>query len=541
MKIRRPKQETLVALAAAAVGAISVVSALTPGIAARSEFVRTVLPPGVPSAARFVALALGLVLLWLSRSLVRRKRRAWLLAVVLVTTTAVAHLAKGLDAEEATLSLLLLGALFHYRARFDVRGDPASLRPLVATSLTLASLGGFLALYELHRVTAPEDLEDLVSVTAALLALRALYLWLRPWTERVRDDASARRAVRAIVERHGRDSLAFFALRRDKSYFFSPTRRSFLAYRVVAGSALVSGDPVGEETELASLLEEFRRVARARGWRLAILGASEKLVPLYRSLGLRTMKLGDEAVVRPAAFSLEGRGIRKVRQSVHRLHRAGYRARVVHMSEIDSALRARLHEVSTEWLGRWPERGFVMAMDDLFAEGTVVAVAETGEGEIGGFLHLVPCPAAGGFSLSTMRRRSASPNGLMEFLIAETIAWAQACDMPRLSLNFCVFADLLRTQELSSASTRALRFTLLRLDRVFQLQRLLSFSGKFFPQWEARYICLERLIDFPLVGLAYLQLESLLTPPRPWTSTKRRERAAAAAAADPGPPSGSGG
>jgi lysyl-tRNA synthetase class 2 len=527
----RVAPETLLGAAASAVGVVTVVSALTPEIASRSDLVEGVLPPGVPSAARLLAIAFGLALLWLSRSLARRRRRAWLLAVALVAGTAAAHLAKGLDFEEATASVLLLAALFRYRARFDVPGDPATVRPLVATGLVLASLGGFLAAYALHRLAAPEDVEDLVSTAAALIGIRALHLWLRPWTERVRDDAAARRAVRAIVDASGRDSLAFFALRRDKSYFVSPSERSFLAYRVVAGAALVSGDPVGEPEEFAPLLAEFRRVAHTRGWRLAVLGASGALLPLYRSLGLRAVRLGDEAVVSPAAFSLDGRSMRKVRQSGHRLERAGYRLRVVRAREVDAALRCELDAVSAEWLGAWPERGFTMAMDDLFAEpDTVFAVAEDASGRVGGFLHLVPCPAAAAYSLSTMRRRASTPNGLMEFLIAQTLGWARASGVSHVSLNFCVFGDLLRTAPGAARWRRALRFVLLRLDRVFQLDRLLSFSAKFQPRWEPRYVCVERLTDLPLVGLAYLQVESLLTPPLPWRravggSARRRARA----------------
>jgi len=527
--MRRPhlRPEAVLAAAASAVGVISIVSALTPSIAARSDLVTGVLPPGVPSAARSAALAFGLVLIWLSYSLARRKRRAWLLAVAVVVLSAAAHLAKGLDVEEAAASLLLLGALVHYRKRFDVPGDPAAARPLVATAFALAVLGTFLAVDALHPMSAFEDLQDVATATAAVLAAHSLYLWFRPFSERARAGVGERRRVRALVERYGHDSLAFFALRHDKSYFFSPSGRAFLAYRVVAGCALVSGDPIGDTAEFAPLVEEFQRVAHSRGWRLAVLGASGELLSLYRSVGLRVFKLGDEAVVRPAGFSLEGRPIRKVRQSVHRLRRAGYRVRIVRAAEVDAALRAALDDVSSEWLGNWPERGFTMAMDSLYRErDAVFAIAEDAGGDVGGFLHLVPSPAAAGYSLGAMRRRRSTPNGLMEFLIAEALEWGRDNDVSQIALNFCVFADAFRVDHARSTTGRALGFALVRLDRIFQLRRLFTFSAKFFPDWHPRYMCFERLTDFPVVGLAYLRVESLLTPPGPWARLRRTRETA---------------
>ena len=53
----------------------------------------------------------------------------------------------------------------------------------------------------------------------------------------------------------------------------------------------------------------------------------------------------------------------------------------------------------------------------------------------GGFLHLAPTPAGGGWSLSTMRRRPRAPNGLTEFLIAETLAWAKEHRVTEVSLS----------------------------------------------------------------------------------------------------------
>ncbi len=522
MHVRRlaPRPPTVLGFLAGAVGILSIISALTPSLAGRIDLVQGVLPPGLPEVARWVALAFGLALGWLAGSLARGKHRAWQLAVVLVAGVALAHLAKGLDAEEAGLSIALLIALIAYRRHFGVPGDP-NIRPLVLNVLALGSLLGVLVLYEFHKSLVPDDLINVVTATATLIGFRALYLWLRSWRKRDSPTARDRAHARTIVGEHGRDTLAYFALRRDKSYFFSPSRRSFLAYTVLGGSALVSGDPVGEPAEFATLLEEFRSMARKRGWRTAILGASAGLLTLYRAAGFHAIKVGDEAVVRTADFSLEGRPIRKVRQSVNRLRRAGYSASVLREDEVGPALRTELLHVSREWRGRWPERGFTMAMDDLFGHGdTLFVIARDQGGRVGGFLHLVPSPASGGYSLSAMRRCRETPNGLMEFLVVEAIAWSRAHGASEISLNFCVFADLLRDGQLSLPG-RAARTGLQSLDRVFQLERLLSFTGKFFPEWRPRFLCIERLSDFPMVGFAYLRAESLLTPPGPWGRLRR--------------------
>ncbi len=523
--LRLPPVERLLAWGAALVGAIGLVSALTPEIASRVELVGGILPPGWPEAARILTVACGLGLIWLSRSLARRRRRAWQLAVAVVVASAVAHLAKGLDFEEASVSLVLLAGLVRWRHRFDVPGDPASVRPLLGLGAALGAICAVALAAELRGAELPHRAADGLTGAGLLLGFAALYFWLRPFGQAVAQTVGERRAARALVETYGSDSLSFFALRRDKSYLFSPSRRAFLAYRVVAGTALVSGDPVGAEGEIDALLAELVRLVRARGWRLAVVGASEKHLDRYRALGLRAVPLGEEAVLHPERFSLEGRAIRKVRQSVARVRRAGYGFRVVASEDVGPELASELERVSSAWRRGQPERGFSMAIDDLQAPGTVLALAERA-GSIGGFLHLAPTPAGGGWSLSTMRRRPDTPNGLTEFLVAETLAWARANGASEVSLNFCAFSDLLAPERATSWWRRLARHGLLLADNVFQLERLYAFNRKFFPEWRRRYVCVERYGDLPAVGLAYLQAESLLVPPGPWTRRRRRSAAA---------------
>lgn len=463
--MERLSPERLLAATAFAVGVLTILSGFDPELAERSDFISGLLLPGVPERARIVAFVLGAALLWISAALTRRRRSAWRIAALLVVAIGAAHLAQGLDAEVGLATGVLLVYLLLLRSRFDF--------PLR------------------HGVSQSEEEHYL---------------------------------ARTLVERHGRGSLDFFALRQDKSYFFSPSGRAFLAFRVVAGTALISGDPVGDGDEFADLLADFSSTARTSGWRIGVAGASAELLPVYRAAGLRAFEIGQEAVVRPGEFTLEGRPIRKVRQSVNRLARAGYTARLFRAEEIGPAERAQLEQVSAEWLGAWPDRGFSMALDRLFAEpGPVFVAAEHEDGRIDGFLQLVP--AGEGYSLGAMRRRNQSPNGLMEFLIAEALAWARAEGVAEVSLNFCAFGDVLR-EGCRSPFLRLVRFCLLRLDRFFQLERLLSFNRKFFPDWRPRYLCYARVTELPAVAFAYLQAESLLTPPKPWARERRPALAA---------------
>jgi lysyl-tRNA synthetase class 2 len=510
----RPPAPIALAGLALVVGLVDVVSALTPEMADRVHAVSRVLSLDVQLAARGLTLASGVALLLLASSLARRKHRAWVLAVVLVSAGTVLHVVKGLDLEESLVNLAVLVFLIRSRRWFDAPGDPASLRLILAGTAVLAWLVvAVVAIPSGPRMDETRILHVGVLTLAVMTAIWLVHLWLRPWREPASQTDEEHGRARKIVLEWGEDSLSFFALRRDRRYAFSEQGDALLAYRVVAGCALVSGDPIGNPASIPQLVADFSAIAHRHGWRLVVLHCSDTWVGMFRGMGLRAIAIGDEAVLHTDTFSLEGRPIRKVRQSVTRLQRLGHSVTVLAPAELNPAQRAAVERVSQEWLNGWPDRGFSMAMDDLFAHPQArFALAHNAEGELEGFLHLVP--SRRGYSLSSMRRLRSSPNGLIEFLIAETVVWAKEQRAEEISLNFSVFADVLRADGTASWPIRATRWSLLRLDRLFQLERLFSFNRKFFPEWRRRYICFERHRDVPLLGVATLHVERLLAPPR---------------------------
>ena len=508
---RRDWAALIVAAGALAVGAADMLSALAPTVSGRLHPLASLPFHGTVPVARSLTFAAGAMLVWLAAGLARRKRRAWLLALIAVVVASGAHhLGRGLDIDQAGISVAMVAALVALRGHFDVTGDPTTVRPLlralVVVGVSWAAVGSTVSAH-LSRIT---DLGFEMLLAAA--AVRALHLWLRAHREPCEQTPQDAARAREIVARYGDDSLSFFALRRDRRYAFSQGGNAFLAYRVVAGCALVSGDPIGATDEVPELVESFARLARRRGWRLVALHVSERSLHLYRARGMRAVPVGDEAVLRPDSFSLEGRRMRKVRQSVTRLERAGFAVRVARPAELEPGLREEIARVNREWLGKECDRGFSMAMDDLFAHPEARFVLGVGpDGRLGGFLHLVP--SLRGYSLSAMRRSSETPNGLMEWLISRASEDLAEQGAEELSLNFAVFASALRAGPESPAWLRAARWTVLKLDRVFQLERLYSFNKKFEPEWRTRYVCFERAIDLPVLSIATLHVERLLPMP----------------------------
>src|SRR5207302_2981508 len=146
-------------------------------------------------------------------------------------------------------------------------------------------------------------------------ALVTAYLALRAPEPRARLTVDDEARLRELLARQGRrDSLGYFALRRDKAVVFSETGKSAVSYRVVSGVMLASGDPLGDPEAWPGAIRAFLAEARRHAWVPAVMGCSELGGEVWvREAGLRALELGDEAVVEVCDFTLEGRAMRNVR------------------------------------------------------------------------------------------------------------------------------------------------------------------------------------------------------------------------------------
>jgi lysyl-tRNA synthetase class 2 len=540
-------------------GVLTVTSGLMPGQRGRVHTLTQIIPTPASATATAIAVTLGVLLLYLSGGLRRRKRRAWRAAVVVTLVIAASHVLKGLDIEEAAVSLGLLALLIGARDEFHAKGDPTTrwlgLRIFLQLLALAVGLGMALLLVNRERIVDHPSLAtqlrhvllgligvpgplrftsdrtgDVVTATmlafGVLIAFATAYLVLRPSEPIALLTPLDELRLRELLARYGRrDSLGYFALRRDKSVVWSPTGKSAITYRVVHGVALASGDPIGDPEAWPGAITGFQQLAEEHAWVPAVMGCSETGATVYSRHGMDALELGDEAVIDVSEFTLEGRPMRGVRQAVGRVARAGYTVEVRRARDIPVAEMSELLAVAAAWRGAAVERGFSMALSRLGDrnDGDCVVVTAHRDGVLRGLLHFVPW-GEDGLSLDLMRRDRAADNGLNELLIVRLIEAAPALGVTRLSLNFAVFRSALERGERIGAGpvSRVWRSLLVFASRWWQIETLYRFNVKFRPTWEPRFVSFPGTRDLPRVAIAALEAEAFLVLPRPLKRLLRR-------------------
>jgi lysyl-tRNA synthetase, class II len=540
---RSDRVPRLAALLVWAAGVVNLVSALLPAEQARLRLLDELVPVAVSQGATVTTAGAGVGLLLLAGGLRRRQRVAWAATVALLAGSAVLHVVKGLDVEEALGEAFLAGLLAGQGTWFVARPGPREPRRLLWPALAVVGLTlgyGVVGLL-VNRGDVVEDLSVAgllgevarmaVGLGAGLTVIGrfgrffpasvAAVFWsgvllvaaraLAPALVRRAADSGLGAAVAA-----SEDSLAYFALRDDRTVV--RTGEALVSWRPVGTVALAAGDPLGPKGQWPGAVAAFLSEAAAQGRIAAVLGCGQEAASVYAAAGLITIYLGDEALLDLDRFTLQGRAMRIARQSWNRARRAGFSSMVCRSGELDTKSVAALGELSRRWRGAAAERGFSMALGRLFDPRdptTMVVAARDGQGRLRGFLHLVPWDGDGA-SLDVMRRDRAAPSWLNDFLIVEAAQQLPNLGLRRLSLNFSFLRALLTAGEQPGAGlgARAARWLLRRLSGPFQIETLYRFNKKFNPSWHARYLAVEALEELPRVAIVALRAEGQL--PSPW-------------------------
>ncbi|BBY20884.1 bifunctional lysylphosphatidylglycerol flippase/synthetase MprF [Mycobacterium stomatepiae] len=311
----------------------------------------------------------------------------------------------------------------------------------------------------------------------------------------------------ALIDATTDDPLAPFAMQTGKSYHFTTAGGAALAYRTRLGFAVVGGDPIGDEAQFPQLVADFAAMCHAHGWRIAVVGCSERRLALWNDRAvirqsLRAVPIGRDVVVDVAGFDMVGRKFRNLRQAVHRTHNAGITTEIVAEQELNESVVAELVDVvRASPSGAHTDRGFYMNLDGVLEgrfPGVLLIIARDADGRVQGFHRYATAGGGSDITLDVPWRRRGAPNGIDERLSVDMIEAGKAAGAQRVSLSFAAFPEIFDDKNPGRPQRVCYRLIHL-LDPLIALESLYRYVHKFHALDARRYALISLTQLVPLV------------------------------------------
>jgi phosphatidylglycerol lysyltransferase len=513
-------------------------------VPSRMAILREIFPLAFIHLSRSLGMLIGFGLVILSINIFKRKKRAFFITLFLIILSIFVHLGKGLNYEEAGLSVLILVLLWLSRKSFTVESSIPSfgwgfirlgvgfMSALVYGAVgfwfldsrefginftigesikqTLSSL-----LLTMDPAVVPKThharwfLDSLNLMTATVITYAMISIF-RPVVYRFRTYPQECSAAREITERYGRSSLDFFKYWPDKSYFFSENRQCYIAYRVGGGYAVALGDPVGPVEEIEDTTRRFVEYCTNNDWRIAFHQTLPDFLTLYQQLGFRKLKIGDDAIVDLATFTLEGKEAKKLRHEINQLEKQGIQF-TLYNPPVTPEVMSQLKQVSDGWLqipGR-RERTFTLGLfEHDYVRSTPVYAAVDGTGRVLAFMNGIPSFRKGEATIDLMRHLPDAPSGIMDYLFIKLFFAKKAEGYQRFSLGMAPMAGFNEHEE-ATAEERAVHYFMHQLNFLFSYLGLLHYKAKFATIWEPRYTIYRNALNLPRVARAISEVSEI--------------------------------
>ncbi len=524
-------------------GIVNLFSAVLPGLPDRLRLLSGIIPFDVEDSGRLFAALSGFSLLMLAANLLRRKRIAWILTIVMLFASIVSHLAKGWDYEECILAAILLVQLLFMRKVFTAPSDRPSigqgLRFLLGSLLFTLAYGTLGFYLQDQAYNLDFDLPSALGQTLAMFftgddgglvprtkfgrffgnsiylvggstMIVALWMLLRPVLLRGRPTTSAEYLlVTQIVEAHGNSSLTRFALLADKSFYFSPSGQTVIAYVPKGRGAIALGDPIGPIEDRQAAIHGFKEFCLRRDWAPAFYQTRPNELETYYALGFGSLQIGEEGLVDLVNFSLTGKAKQDLRTSLNKSKRLGYQANF-YEPPISTELLNQLRSVSNEWLQatKGAEKRFSLGWfhADYLRDCKIVTVTDE-TGQIIAFANVVNGYQSKDVTVDLMRQRVKVPPGTMDFLFVSMFEKYKAQGYQGFSIGLSALSGVGEVPE-SRRLEQGLRYLSKHLNRFYNFKGIHNYKKKFQPQWEPRYLVYLNVVELPMIVVSLIRADS---------------------------------
>ena len=515
---------TILASYAFICGVVLIASAAVPSLTARAAFLRETVPPALVDITHGLSVILGFLLLVVSRGLARGYRSSLHLALALYLAGALTTFLKGLDFEEAILSLIAAALLLVFHQSFR---RPGRLRPPVEfiVSAAVVAIVVFAALGFSSMPDRPSESTVLGSfehVAHAARFLRGMLLLIGfsavvavhySLRARAHDSLPGQdlidHAIRDVKDL-SRSTNPLLVACGDKA-IFRPSgpggggrhSEGFIAYRASGRFLVAYSDPVCPPGAERDLLAAFLDHAAEKDRDVVLYQISAAFLPVAHDFGFSFFKLGEEAIVDLTSFDLKGNKAKSWRHAVNSVEKAGGRFEIVE-GETLRALMPDLRRVSDAWLRdkEVVEKSFSIGrFDETYLARFPCAVVRDPEGRVTAFANILEGSRREELSIDLMRHRTIQAEGggalpVMDYLFLKLMVHGKENGFRRFNLGMAPLSAV-GEERWARPFERLAHLFFRHGEAWYNYQGLRRYKEKFNPVWEPRYMAYPRPWDWP--------------------------------------------
>lgn len=503
-------------------GIVNIISVLTPALPERMKILKDYLLVDFVSFSNSFVFIAGLFLLVTAAFMLRGLRTAWWFAIGLSIISVFGHITKGIDYEEATVAMLVVGSLIVTRKEYTVKTNPRL--GTVGLQTALLSMGavilyGVVGFYFLDKkhfqidfnlrqslmytiknffLLGSKDLIPgdsfaryfiyLIKISGFASISFLIYSLARPYVVRVTPSALEIARAKELTRQYGHSSLDFFKTYYDKFIFAPSGINAFTSYRVSKNFAIVLEDPVSENMEeMKKCIIAFSKYSYDNGLKDIYYRVPRESLAVYNELSRKSLFLGQEGVVDLDTFSLEGGEKKSIRNALNKIKEQGYTTQI-NSPPLRDGLLQKLRAVSEEWLRLTGREEIVFSQgrfdEKEIKEQTVITV-ENSEEKIIAFLNIIPDNVKNEGTYDLLRRTSDAPNGIMDHILVETFRYFKKNGIRYVNLGFAPMSGL---NDPHNFTEKSMKFAYVKIRSFSQFKGMRDYKDKFNPVWNDKYL-----------------------------------------------------
>ena len=503
-------------------GIVNIISVLTPALPDRLRLLRGYLMVDFVSFSNSFVFIAGLLLLVTAAFMLRGLRTAWWFAIGFSLISIFGHITKGIDYEEATIALLVLGSLIATRKEYHIKTNPRL--GTVGLQTALLSMGavvvygvvGFYFLDKKHfqidfnifqsfgytiqnffligsqdlipRDGFARDFIYLIKISGFLSISFLVYSLVRPYVYKVTPTDEEMARARSLTQQFGSSALDFFKTYYDKFIFAPADINAYISYRVSRNFAVVLENPVAENREeMKKCIVAFSKYSYDNGLKDIYYRVPRENLPVFNELSRKSLFLGQEGVVDLNTFSLEGGEKKSIRNALNKIKEQGYKTQV-NRPPLRDGLIQKLRAVSDEWL-KLTDREEIVFSQGVFSEKEIkeqtVITVENSEEKIIAFLNIIPdyVPNEGTYDL--LRKTADAPNGIMDYILVEMFKYFKDNGIRFVNLGFAPMSGL---DDPHNFPEKSMKFAYEKIRSFSQFKGQRDYKDKFNPKWNDKFL-----------------------------------------------------